>query len=150
MDYFEDRESRELAIKAAMLGCAICGAPVRVPPAGDPFSSGPWRGRFLCADCWVLYYSEHTEHLADQATVTFIKKEAERIRLERASQGAEVIFQEGASSVVLTSNGTLAFNLERTEGRAPEEYDTARFELLLRALEAVHQAGVAGFSLKPI
>lgn len=145
MEFFESRESREAATRAALLGCAQCDAPVRIPPAGDPFSGGPWRGRYLCASCWTLYYAEHPEHLADRATVEYIRKEAARIKLERATRDAEVLFKEGQSRVVLTNNGTVVFKLEKPEHMDGEEYDFARFELLVRAMKAVHDAAVPGF-----
>lgn len=145
-EFFESRESRDAAVQAAMLGCAICGGMVRVPPAGDPFSGGPWRGRYLCQDDWTLYYSEHPEHLADQATVNYIKREAEKIKLERATKDAEILFKEGESMVFLTSSGTIAFRLEKSDSMASEEYDPARFELLVRALQAVDQAAVPGYT----
>jgi hypothetical protein len=147
--YVEDRKAREEAIKAAMLGCAICGARVRVPPAGDPFSDGPYRGRYLCADDWTLYYAEHPEHLADRATVEYVKKEAERIKLGRITADAEIVFEEGGSRAFLMNSGTIILRLEKSETLSSDEYDFERFGLLMRALQAVGKAAVPGFEFPP-
>lgn len=146
----EERDLKAEAVQAAMLGCAQCGDRLRVPPAGDPFSGGPWRGRYLCADCWTLYYSEHPEHLADQPTVEFVRKEAEEIRLKRATKDAEIVFEEGKSRAYLTSNGTVAFQIERHEGLAVLEFDVNRFRLLVLAIRSIDQAAIPGFSLEHI
>lgn len=143
----------EVKMTAVRQGCAQCEGEIAVSPsgpAGDPFSSGPWRGRYLCGSCWTLYYSEHPEHLADKATFEFMKKEAEGIRLARATKGAELIFEEGKSRAYLTSSGTVAFQIERHEGLAMEEFDTDRFRILALAMQAVDKAAIPGFSLGAI
>lgn len=148
MDGFtESRESRDYACRCAMLGCALCQGPIRMPPAGDPFSWGKWAGRYFCDDCWNIHYSEHPNELADNASREYVKKRAEKIKAERASN-PEVLFKEGESVVILTQRGTLAFRLERSEGMEIEEFDPARFGLLVRAFQAVSAADVPGYSTR--
>lgn len=119
---------------AAKLGCAQCQGPIRVPPAGDPFSQGPYRGRYLCADCWTLYWDEHPEDLADDASRQYVREEAKQIRLKR---GAEVLYEEGQNRVYLSNRGTLVFDIRSAVQTAENEFDPERFQLLVRAVKAV-------------
>jgi hypothetical protein len=144
---FDDPRAYALKIAAARMGCGQCGGALRIPPSGDPFTGGPWRGRYLCQDCWTLYYADHPEHLADPETVDFIQKEAEYIKVKRAVEGAEILFEEGDNRAYLTGRGTLVFRLENTPGQNADEYDPVRFQLLLRAIHAIDVKSVAGYSL---
>lgn len=139
---FMDPAAFATAISAAKKGCAQCGGPIRIPPSGDPFSSGGWRGRYLCADCWTLWWDEHPEDLADGASREYVSGQARHIRLRR---GSELLFEENESRVFLTERGTLLFALKAQDGCAPDEFDPARFDLLLRALRAVDTKGVSGY-----
>lgn len=128
-------------INAARLGCGQCRAAVRIPPAGPPFSSGPWRGRYLCADCWTLYWADHPEDLADQETYEYVTEQAREIRRKRESkiffEGAEVLYEDGQNRVFLSKRGTLLFDIRSTVEMGPQEYDPERFQSLVKAIKAV-------------
>lgn len=83
-----DPKEYQARVRAAKLGCGVCGAALhrRESPAGDPFSTGGYKGRYWCSDCWTLWYDEHPEHLADDESRQYIAKEAERIRSDRQKQ----------------------------------------------------------------
>lgn len=141
---FRDSMTYQVRAAAATLGCGICGGPIVDPiNGGDPFSFGPYAGRYWDADCWTLYYDEHPEHLADEATRRFVKAEAEQIRKNR---GWELLFEEGDNRVYLTERGTLLFKLAAREGYGAGEYHPDDFQLLLRALTEVDHKGVPGFT----
>lgn len=123
-------------VEAARLGCGQCGAAVRVPPAGDPFSQGPYRGRYWCADCWTVYYDSHQEHFADPESRAFNHEEALRIREKRAS---EVLYKEGENRVYLTERGTIMFELKSSVPLSENEYDPERFIGLMKALQAIRE-----------
>lgn len=146
----EDPKVYAAKVEAAALGCAECKGSIKSPPVGDPFSSGPYRGRYLCPDCWTLVYADHPEHLADAASVAYCKREADRIRTERAAKLGEILYQEGGSRAVLTQRGTLLLHLEGPPGYLPTEFDADRFALLLRALKEVDLKNIQGFSIKPL
>lgn len=148
MEYFETPESRAFALKAAKLGCAQCGAQIRIPPSGDPFSAGPCVGRYWCNSCWDVFYSEHPEHLADEESVEYVNRMARQVRIDRAMKESEVLFREGENVAILTSNGTLMLRLEKSSGMAGDEFDPDRFSLLMRALQAVERAAVPGYTEK--
>jgi hypothetical protein len=139
-------------VRAAQEGCGECGGPLKLPsngiPAGDPFSAGRYQGRYLCGDCWTLYYDEHPEELADQESRRFVSQEADRIRVERglSIEVPEMLFQEGDSRAHLMPNGTVRIQIARTSGIGSEEFDPARFQILVRALRAIDQKGVSGFT----
>jgi hypothetical protein len=132
---------------AAALGCAECSGKIKNPPVGEPFSAGPWRGRYLCPDCWTIFYAEHPEHLADQESIDYCRKEAERIKSDRLAEKGEILYQENGSKVVLTGRGTILFHLEPAPGRLQMEFDAERFALLLRSLQIVDSKNIMGFSL---
>lgn len=128
---------------AAAQGCGICGGPIVDPEnGGDPFSTGPYQGRYWCEQDWTLYYNDHPEHLADDATKRFIAAEAEEIR---KSRGWELLFEEGEHKVYLTARGTLLFRLAPRPGYGAGEYHPEDFQLLLRALTEVDQKKIDGF-----
>lgn len=139
----EDPRAYMTRIFAARMGCAQCGAAVRVPPAGDPFSEGPYRGRYWCAECWTLYWDEHPDHLADQESRQYVAEEAKQIRLKR---GAQVLFEEGQSRVYLSKNGRLIFDIRSAREHAHNEYDVERFKALARAVKAI-EGKVPGYEL---
>jgi hypothetical protein len=146
----EDPKAYAAKVEAAKLGCAECKASVKNPPVGDPFSSGPYRGRYLCSDCWTIVYAEHPEMLADPESVSFCKREAERIKTERAAKAGEVLYEEGPSRAVLTARGTLLLHLEVTPGHLGAEFDPDRYALLLRALKQVDTMNIVGYSLSTL
>lgn len=121
-------------IMAAKKGCAQCMGRLRVPPAAPPFSGGPNVGRYLCMDCWTLYWDEHPENLADADSRRYVAEEARRIRLRRQ---ASVLFQEGPSRIYLSSRGTLILDLHSKAELAPNEFDAEKLALLGRAIAAV-------------
>lgn len=130
----EDPKVFMARIQAARLGCGICNGPLRVPPAGDPFSRGPYIGRYWCSDCWSLYYDEHPEHLADEETKTYIREMSKRIRLKR---GSELLYEAGDDRVYRTSKGTIVFDFRTSKELALNEYDPARLAVLAKALKAI-------------
>lgn len=143
-------DPKEFAAKcaAAELGCAECSGKIKTPPEGGaPFSSGPWRGRYLCADCWTIFYAEHPEHLADQESIDYCRREAEQIKSDRAAKKGEILHQEGPNKVVLTHRGTILFHLEPDPGQLRMEFDAERFALLLRCLQMIDSKNIVGFSL---
>lgn len=138
-----------LRVNAAKLGCAICQAPPRrLPPAGEPFPSGPYQGRYWCADCWTLYYDEHGDHLADVDTQQYVQEEAKKIRLDRLRKGAEMIYQDGEHRAFLTDRGTILFDIQSTVAMQPMEFDPERFGALLKAVLAV-KGKVPGYEPVP-
>lgn len=119
---------------AAKKGCAECNGPVRIPPAGDPFTSGPFIGRYRCADCWTLYWSKRPEDLADEATWEYLREEAKQIEIKR---GSEVLYEEGPNRVFLSYRGTLVFDIHGSADHTHNEYDPDRFNILVRAISAI-------------
>lgn len=145
----EDPKSYIIRVNAAKMGCALCGAQgLRIPPAGDPFSSGPYQGRYWCADCWTLYYDEHPVHLADIETRQFVSEEAKQIRLDRLRKGAELVYEDGDNRIFLTERGTLLIDLKGTVPLQPCEYDPEKFGALLRAIQGV-QGKIPGYEAIP-
>ena len=148
----DDPKTYILRVNAGKLGCAICHAVLRVPagraPAGDPFSAGPYQGRYWCADCWTLYYDEHTEHLADADTREFVSEEAKKIRLDRLRNGAEMIYQDGENRAFLTERGTILFDIPAAVVLQPMEFDPDRYNAMVKALHAV-KGKVPGYEAVP-
>lgn len=110
---------------------------------GEPFSSGPDQGRYWCLSCWILYWAEHPDCLADDASRRLVADEARLILLER--KGLEVLFKEGDHSIYLTERGTLLFDIKSVPGMRTEEYDPERFQILARALQAVDLKDIEGY-----
>ena len=132
-------------IGAARKGCAICAGALRIPPAGDPFSQGPYCGRYLCADCWTLYWAEHPEDLADEESRQYVREEARQIRLKR---GAELLFEEGTNRVYLSPRGTLVFDVHGCVETAPNEFDPERFQFVMKAFKTIAEK-VPAYHLEP-
>lgn len=137
-------------IDAAKKGCGICSGPIRLPPSGDPFYEGPYAGRYWCDPCWNEYYDEHPEFLADEESRRYVAEEARKTRARRTlekrlkerhgagiGKGAEILFEEGENRIFLTERGTLLFSLECGAHLVPDEFDPARFSLLVRAVEVL-------------
>lgn len=148
-----EQEERNYTIQAARKGCGKCSAPIPwftsgQPPAGEPFKSGQYKGRFWCADCWTLYWDTHQEDLADQASRDYVVQESAAIRLKKNS---EMLYNDDdGSQVFLTERGTVVLNLAMSPGCAPNEFDAARFQILIRALQALETSGIMGFSLNDV
>lgn len=140
---FRETVTYKIRTAAASLGCGICGGAIVDPiNGGDPFSGGPYIGRYWCADCHTLYYSEHPEHLADDATKRFVAAEAAEIRKGR---GWELLYEEGGNKVYLTKRGTVLLRLEPREGYGAGEYHPEDFQLLARIFTEIDRKGIAGF-----
>lgn len=143
-------EERSYAIHAAKKGCGKCLEPIPwfksgQPPAGGPFMSGQYKGSFWCSSCWTLYWDAHPEELADEASRDIISQEASAIRLKRNS---ELLYNDDEGSrVFLTDQGTIVLSLALTPGCAPNEFDAARFQILLRALQALDASQIPGFAM---
>src|SRR4029079_3259822 len=69
------------------VSCAQCGDKMTRDPATVPFQTGPFKGGFLCKECWVLYWDEHPEILAAAASGQWVKIEARASRVKRAAAG---------------------------------------------------------------
>lgn len=121
-------------IMAAKKGCVQCCGRLRIPPAGPPFSGGPHVGRYLCADCWTLYYAAHPESLADDDTKAFITDEARKILLRRQ---ASVLFEEGPIRVFMSPRGTVVFEIKGSPDLAPFEFDSEKLAWLTKAVTAI-------------
>jgi len=137
----------EANLAAARLGCGICGGVVRQPPASDPFSKGPYQGRYWCSDCWTLYWHDHPEHLADSATKLYVAIEAAQIR---ATRSWTILFEDGQNKAYLTERGTLVITLAPVEGFGPGEYLPDQFQILVRILREVDRKGLPGFTLAEV
>lgn len=133
-DFKEDPKVVAARIQAARLGCGMCRSPIPIRAASDPFSKGPFIGRFWCMDCWTLYWDEHPEHLADEESRAYVREDAKRIRLRR---GSKLVYEEGNDRVFRTAKGTLVFDLRTSRELAPNEFDPARLAVLERALKAL-------------
>lgn len=127
------------------LFCAQCGSKMTRDPAAVPFRSGQWKGGFLCQECWVLYWDEHPELLADAQSRRWVSQQARSIRLKRVGGGSELLFEEGANRAYLTERGTVIVDLERLPFGGPDEYDPARFAMLLKVAQACRDKGVPGY-----
>lgn len=149
----KEQEERNYAIQAAKKGCGKCSSPIPwftrgQPPAGEPFKSGQYKGRFWCGDCWTLYWDTHQEELADQASRDYVVQESDAIRLKKDS---EMLYSDDdGSRVFLTDRGTVVLSLALSPGCAPTEFDAARFQILIRALQALETSGIMGFSLADV
>jgi len=124
------------------VSCAQCGDKMTRDPATVPFQTGPFKGGFLCKECWVLYWDEHPEILADAASRQWVKLEARAIRVKRAGAGSELLFEEDGNRAYLTDRGTVLIDLKRLPFGGPDEYDAARFQMLLKMAKAFEAKGV--------
>lgn len=134
-------------VLSARKGCPLCGGAIKIQatgePYGDPFLSGSYEGRYWCNPCWVLYWYEHPQFLVDEASRRQIAEEAKLILIDR--KGVEVLFQEGKNRVSLTDRGTLLFEIKAQGDCISEEYDPERFQILIRALQAVDLKEIEGY-----
>lgn len=118
-------------VMAAKKGCALCCGRIRVPPAGPPFQAGPYVGRYLCADCWTLYYEKNPGDLSDEDTKKFVSEESKRIGLRRQ---ASVVYEDGPNRVYVSARKTLVFEIHLNPDLAPLEFDAAKLAWLIKAL----------------
>jgi hypothetical protein len=91
----------------------------------------------------VLHWYEHPQFLVDEASRRQIAEEAKLILLDR--KGLEVLFQEGQNRISLTDRGTLLFEIKPQGDCISEEYDPERFQILIRALQAVDLKEIEGY-----
>lgn len=124
------------------VSCAQCDARMTRDPATAPFRTGQFKGGFLCRDCWVLYWDDHPEMLADVKSRQWVLAEARSIRLRRAGAGSELLFEEDGNRAYLTPRGTVLIDLKRLPFGGPDEYDANRFGVLLRMSKAFGEKGV--------
>lgn len=144
------QEERTYAIQAARKGCGKCQAQIPwivsgQPPAGEPFKSGQYRGRYWCNACWTLYWDSHPEDLADEASREYVAQESAAIRLKNNSEMLHS--DDDGTRVFLTERGTVVLSLALSPGCAPNEFDATRFQILIRALQALDATQIEGFSL---
>lgn len=124
------------------VSCAQCGEQMTRDPSTVPFQTGPYKGGFLCRECWVLYWDEHPEILADAGSRQWVKVEARAIRVKRAGAGSELLFEEDGNRAYLTERGTVLIDLKRLPFGGQDEYDGARFQMLLKMAKAFEAKGV--------
>lgn len=142
------QEERAYALHAAQRGCGKCSAQIPwfvtgQPPAGEPFRTGQYKGRFWCSSCWTLYWDAHPHDLADEASRDYVAEEAAAIRLKRNS---EMLYSDDEGSrAFLTERGTVVLSLALSPGCGPNEFDADRFQILIKALQAVAAGGIPGF-----
>lgn len=110
--------------------CAQCGTRTNRAPGAMPFSSGPYKGGFLCPDCWTLYWDEHPELLGDAKSRAGVAEEARRIRLKRAGEGSKLLFEQDGNRAFLTPRGTVIIDLKRMPFGGADEFDEARLKAL--------------------
>lgn len=122
--------------------CAQCNEKVERQPAAVPFQAGMYKGGFLCSECWILYWDEHPEMVADEASRQWVKIAARSIRVKRAGAGSELLFEEDGNRAYLTERGTVLIDLKRMPFGGPDEYDAARFQMLLKMAKAFEVKGV--------
>lgn len=146
MIFYEDPKVYKAKMESARKGCCECRGPVRMPPCGDPFPAGPYKGLYRCADCWTIFWSEHPEDLADPESIEYCRAEARRIRAERIQKGAELVYARGEVRAFLSERGTLVLDLPRGIGQADFEFDPERFQALLELVRAVEAERIPGFS----
>ena len=127
---------------AARKYCCECNAEL-AKLFGEPFGSGPNQGRYRCGSCWTLYWADHPECLADDASRRLVAEEAKALQPER--KGLEVLFKEGDHAVFLTDRGTLLFDIRPSNGMRDGEYDPERFALLTRALQTIDTKDIQGY-----
>lgn len=130
---------------AVPVSCAQCGGRMQRSPTAAPFKDGPFKGGYFCNSCWLVYLDEHPEILADKKSRDWVEREARSIRLKRAGNGGELLFEEGESRAYLTPRGTVILDLKRLEFGGADEYDSERFQALVRMFREVSKK-VAGFS----
>lgn len=124
------------------VSCIQCGEKMTRDPATVPFQTGPYKGGFLCTECWVLYWDEHPEILADAASRQWVKAQARAILIKRAGAGSELLFEEDGNRAYLTDRGTVLIDLKRMPFGGPDEYDASRFQMLLKMAKAFEAKGV--------
>lgn len=124
------------------VSCAQCGERMMRDPSAAPFQNGPFKGGFFCKDCWVLYWDEHPELLADAASRQWVRAEARTIHAKRVGAGAELLFEEDGNRAYLTERGTVLITLKRLPFGGPDEYDAGRFQMLLKMAKAFEEKGV--------
>lgn len=144
------QEERDYAVAAARKGCGKCEAPIPwflsgQPPAGEPFKSGQYKGRFWCRECWILYWDSNPRDLADKEMRDYVAEEAAAIRLRKNSE--TLYNDDDGTRVFLTERGTIVVKIALAEGCAPNEFDPGRFATLLRALQAIDASQISGYSL---
>lgn len=127
------------------VSCAQCGEKMTRDPATVPFQTGQYKGGFFCRECWILYWDEHPEILADAASRQWVKSEARAIRVRRVGEGSELLFEEGGNRAYLTGRGTVLVDLQRLPFGGPDEYDGDRFKILLKMAKAFQEKQVPGY-----
>lgn len=130
---------------AIPVSCAQCGSRMERSATASPFKDGPFKGGYFCKDCWMIFWDEHPEVLADRKSREWVEREARSIRIKRAGNGGELLFEEGESRAYLTPRGTVILDLKRLEFGGPDEYDSDRFQALVRMFREVSKR-VSGFS----
>ena len=113
-------------------------------PSGDPFQDGPYRGRYWCSSCWVIYWSERPENLADEESRKFVANEAADIKRER---GQELLHEEGENKVYLTARGSIIIMLQPVEGFGLWEFHPDQFQALVRAIRELDRKEIPGFRM---
>jgi hypothetical protein len=131
------------------VSCAQCGSRMTRDPSTVPFRVGPFKGGFLCRECWILYWDDRPELLADVKSRQWVSGQAREIRLKRVGDGSELLFEDGESRAFLTDRGTVLVDLKRLPFGGPDEYDGERFKILLKMAKAFQEKLVPGYEGDP-
>lgn len=126
--------------------CEGCGERIQVNRSATPFKDGPYKGGFVCNNCFVVYLDEHPEKTTAGERGR-IAKEADAIRLQRATAHGELLFEEAEAKAWLTPRGTVFVELPRMPFGGPMDFDPDRFRTLMRMFAAVREK-IPGYELE--
>lgn len=135
--------------RAFPVACARCDRAVQIRRGAEPFRRGPYKGRFLCLDCFVLHQDENPGPTSTPEQRLRLREEADKIRLERGDRG-ELLYQDAEVTAWLTPRGHIWLDLKRTPFAGPEEFDAFRYRAMMRAFKAAgEKLPKSGFDLDP-
>lgn len=126
------------------VNCAKCGSRMQREPGALPFSKGPYKGGFLCSDCWILSWDENPNVIGDAQTRNWVAQKAREVRLTRVGSGSEMLFEDGKTRAYLTARGTILVDLERLPFGGPDEFDPDRYQTMMKIFDAVRKT-VTGY-----
>jgi hypothetical protein len=128
---------RERRFRPFDVVCAKCDRAIHPRRGAEPFRKGPYKGGFLCPECFILDQDEHPDPKMSPAARGRLAEEAKKIRQEIAITRGELMHEDDDVRAWMTPRGTIHLDLKRTPFSGPDEYDIWRFRALLRAFRAV-------------
>lgn len=112
--------------------CVSCNEELRkLRPGSKPFKDGPYKGGYVCTDCYILSLDEDSKAQAS------VRLEANKIRAKRAQWRKELLFDDPDGKAWLTDRGTILLEIKKLSFGAPEEFDAARFQVFVRAFKEI-------------